>query len=128
MSPKQTVNKSFRIFCCKSSARQNYSANRPYGYIMREVKYFQHSKNRTKKKINYLFKRLIHWFQAYGTLRNETKWYFAKRYFAKWYFAKWYFAKWYFAKRYFAKWYFAKRYFAKRYFPKWYFAKWYFVK
>ena len=34
---------------------------------MTEVKYFQHSKNRTKKKINYLriqrFKRrLIHWF------------------------------------------------------------------
>ena len=32
--------------------------------------------------------------KAYGTLRNETK-----RYFAKWYFAKWYFAKRYFAKR-----------------------------
>ena len=33
---------------------------------MTEVKYFQHSKNRTKKKINYLriqrFKRLFHWF------------------------------------------------------------------
>ena len=34
---------------------------------MTAVKYFQHSKNRTKEKINYLriqrFKRLIHWFQ-----------------------------------------------------------------
>ena len=41
--------------------------------------------------------------EAYGTLRNETK-----RYFAKWYFAKWYFAKWYFAKWYFVKWYFGR--------------------
>ena len=50
---------------------------------------------------------------AYGALRNEMKWYFAKWYFGKRYFAKRYFAKWYFAKDYFAKWFFAKRYFAK---------------
>ena len=48
--------------CCKSNARQNTRlVDR-----MTEVKCFQHSKNRTKKNINYLriqrFKRLIHWF------------------------------------------------------------------
>ena len=53
--------KSFRI-AVKSNARQNTRlVDR-----MTEVKCFQHSKNRTKKNINYLriqrFKRLIHWF------------------------------------------------------------------
>ena len=50
-------------YCCKSNARQNTRLIDR----MTEVKYFQHSKDRTKKKINYLriqrFKgRLIHWF------------------------------------------------------------------